>query len=84
MNAAYQIDFTEIEPGWGQRPDGSMLFPSKASADEYAISFRKKEAERLKASPGGDYSIPGTPYLVEITEEQSDRLAANGPYWLKY
>lgn len=82
--AAYQIDFTEHERGWGQRPDGSMLFPDKATADAYAISYTAKERELMKANPSGDcYSTPGTPRLVEITIEQSDRLAADGPYWIK-
>jgi hypothetical protein len=83
LRAAYQIDFTEVEPGWGQRPDGSMLFPSKESADAYAIQYRDKERERMKTSPCPDYSYPGTPRLVEITIEQSDRLEAEGPYWIK-
>lgn len=82
---AYRMDFTEVEPGWGQRPDGSMLFPSKTAADAYAVSFKEKERERLKAAGGhGDYSYPGTPYMVEITKEQSDRLASEGAYWIKY
>ena len=43
MNAAYQIEWTEYERGWGPRPDGKSYHKSKKDADEFITDFYAKE-----------------------------------------
>lgn len=77
MLAAYRVEMTESEAGWGQRPDGYI----------YSISKEKLEA-RLKeidaAKDYEEYSFPSSPIvIVEITQEFHDflELGEKDPYW---
>ena len=84
MNAAYQIDYTEYERGWGSKPDGASLHPTKESADAHIVAHWAKYPDRKFGDAPDYYIAPGTPRLVEITEAQATALAASesGMIWL--
>ncbi len=42
VQAVYVIEVVEHERGWGQRPDGYILFPSEEHAKEY-VDRRTKD-----------------------------------------
>lgn len=73
MICAYQVPWTEYESGWGQRPDGNTLYLSKEAADAHI----KKYWDQMPDGPApACYSSPGTPRLVESTEEQIAKIAS--------
>ena len=65
MFALYEIQWTEYERGYGQRPDGESYYSSKELAlkaiDDYWAKMPKEVPDC--------YSSPSDPKLVEVTEE---------------
>jgi hypothetical protein len=83
MKAAYQIDWTEYERGWGTRPCGATLHKDKATADQYIKDYWARQPDKVNGRAPDDYEAPGTPRLVEITDEQEAKLESEGgSYWL--
>lgn len=75
--AAYRIDWTEYESGWGCRPDGSSLHRDLDAAKAFI--------SRYGTGTGHEFSRPNAdPRLVEITEDQKRRLdeSETGTIWL--
>ncbi len=83
MLAAYKIEWTEYERGWGSRPDGTSYHLSK----EDALKCIEEHWEREKAMNGDEtpdeYSSPSDPILVEVTPEIKKKLKKGKPYWTK-
>jgi len=63
IKAKYRVDITEYERGWGQRPDGHILFDSKKEAEDY---IKEHNAQNNKARVPDIYWVAGRPYLVEV------------------
>lgn len=79
MLAAYAINWTEYERGWGTRPDGHTLHATKEIAQKYRSDFLSKR-------PGGnyvpdEYSQPGDPFLTEVDEATHAELQEKGSKW---
>jgi hypothetical protein len=79
---AYQIDWLELESGWGQRSSGSTLHRSKQVADEYIDGYWKRTKERYGSSLPDEYLKPGEPYQVEIDEAIIIHLEKVGSFWI--
>ena len=77
MHAAYRVEMTESEAGWGQRPDGYIYGVTKESVE-------KKLKEIASKAQYEEFSFPsGEIVLVEVTAEFEDflKLANNEVYW---
>lgn len=69
--ALYRIQWTEYERGWGCRPDGETYHCSREDADKYIKDYWAK----MPDGPAPyEYSAPGTPTLVEVTEELYNKV----------
>lgn len=53
----YVQEWIEIEPGWGRRPDGYTLHPSKEHAKSYLEWRNSFELDYRNTHPGCDYSV---------------------------
>lgn len=76
---AYEVQVTEYERGWGQRPDGRLLFHTKEDAqriigEEYAKRSRTTYVPDIYE----DYSEPR---LVEISDEVARRMVNKTYIW---
>lgn len=62
---AYAQEWTEYERGWGARPDGYSLHPTREAAVEFARAYT---ADRTGPAPD-EYSAPeGQPFAVQVAE----------------
>jgi hypothetical protein len=80
MPIAYLVTWVEFERGWGNRPDGYSLHPSKTSWDTYYAAYRGA----LPKETPDEYSIPeGEPVAVEVDDMLAEKLALEGSqrYW---
>lgn len=79
MPIAYLVTWTEFERGWGQRPDGYSLHPTKEAWDAFYKTYRAK----MPASAPDEYSAPDDPVAVEIDDMLAEKLAQEGSlrYW---
>lgn len=81
MKAAYRINWTEYERGWGSRPDGYTLCRDREAAETRIKEHWAKYPPRSQGVP--DYYIaPSDPFLVEIDDELAEQLEVNG--WLTF
>jgi len=59
----YEVEWTESEQGWGQRPDGYSYHKDMMTAESYISAYWA----RMPDGPAPDeYTSPGEPYLVEV------------------
>ena len=64
IRAIYEVEWTEFERGWGQRPDGVSYHISLEEAETYI----KKSWNPTGPVPDC-YSQPSKPKLTEVNEE---------------
>lgn len=76
--ALYSVCWTEIEPGWGQRPDGYSFHKSVEDAN----AFIKKTNQSFANKGLLDYSVAEKPKLVEVSKSLSNYVMKNGCVWL--
>ncbi len=68
---AWRIDFTEMERGWGSRPDGYCLFATQ----ELAKAALKEHWTRYPEGAAPDYYIHASePRLVQLTVHESKTM----------
>jgi len=70
MFAAYKIEWTEYECGWGSRPDGYSYHATKELAKAYVDDYWK---DMPKETPD-EYSRPSEPVLEEVSEELFNKI----------
>lgn len=75
---AYVLRGTEVESGWGPRPDGYMIFEDQAQADAWLKPIEDEHASR-KVTPL-EYTVYDRLGYKRITPEAAAELAgaANG------
>lgn len=79
MKAAVRVDWTEYERGWGSRPDGTSLHRDM----ETAIAFiRERTAHHTQAVAPDEYSAPGEPRIVEVSETMHEHLQHHFNFWI--
>ena len=90
MYTAYAINWTESESGWGQRPDGTCLFPTwKIAVEKTAEQVEKLRIEKAKTYHGRtppEYSFPDNPFspaLIQITEGLAKIIEKEGILWIE-
>ena len=67
----------ESERGWGTRPDGFSIHKTDADRIQYIRNYSKS----LPDEAPDEYSrLDGTPYEVELTDEQLKELVGEGNY----
>ncbi len=80
IKVGVRINWMEYERGWGQRPDGATLHRSMKVAQDYVGAYWSRQ-------PGGtapdDYSAPGDPALIQITDAEFERLTNEESFWLE-
>lgn len=78
----YVYDVTEFERGWGQRPDGHLIFKNESDAKDFKNAIY---ASRTSVVPEcyDDYS---NGRYIKITKEMNQELltATEGRIWVKY
>ncbi len=79
MNAVYQVEWTEYERGWGQRPDGISYHKSKEVAEKYISDYNEKFNN--EPSVPECYSKGSTPKLVEVDQKIYNEVMKNGTIW---
>jgi hypothetical protein len=79
--AAYRIDWTEYEKGFGTRPDGTTLHRNIESA-RAVIERLWNSQEKFDGPTPDEYTRPSSPRLVEVDEQTHERLQAEDWFWL--
>lgn len=82
MKVVYRIDWTESERGWGQRPDGTTMYPTlelaKAHVEDYWAWYMKEYGTKTPH----EYSFPSEPYLFELKDEKLfEEVQEKGKVW---
>lgn len=78
MKTVYAINWTEYERGWGQRPDGHTLHLTLDDAKAYVKDYWARQP----AGPApDDYTAPGEPKLVSVSDEIYIDVANLGSMW---
>lgn len=80
---AFQIDWTESESGWGQRPDGSSLHATEEDARSFINEYYEKLRKHYGDRTPNEYSFPSTINRVEINEEIDNALNFLKSLWIK-
>jgi len=78
MNAVYEIQWTEYERGWGQRPDGKSYHVDKQTADKFIADYNETQP---KDHVPDEYSQPGIPKLVEVSDELFKKVKKAKSVW---
>ena len=79
----------ESERGWGTRPDGCYVYPTKEKAEEETLRIEKEMREReMKGKPKGwvpdEYSRPcGKPQLKDVSDKIAEEVKAKG-VWINH
>jgi len=81
--SAYQIQWTEYERGWGNRPDGISYHKSKKDADNFLNKHFEMEKGRNGNNVPDEYSAPSEPKLVEISEDIFEQLKLKEVVWIR-
>lgn len=68
-NTAYMLEWNESERGWGIRPDGISLHPSREACRTYLAEFGKRRNANIEVPDCYDYPTSNTPKLVEVKDE---------------
>lgn len=74
MSIAYLVTWTEFERGWGQRPDGYSMHPTKEAWDAFFKAYKAK----MPANAPDEYSNPSDPVAVEIDDVLAEKLTQEG------
>lgn len=83
MKAAYKINWTESERGWGSRSDGTTLHVSLEEAKKYIREYWERERKRNSTGNVPEcYSFPSEPMLCEINNEIESRLQSEPSFWI--
>lgn len=73
--AVWVIEGTELERGWGSRPDGIVAFLTKADAEAWIIDYNRRFNN--KAAAPDVYTTYSNPKLVEVAGWVRSAIAAN-------
>lgn len=76
IKAAYRVEWTEYERGWGQRPDGVSYYATKELADKCIREYDEKYNNEDEVPDC--YTKAGSPKLVEVDQELYDRIVDAG------
>lgn len=79
MRAAIRINWTERELGWGERPDGTTLHRDKETAEKYVADYWARMPDQRPA----EYSSPGDPYVVIVSEDLYTKVQQEGSFWVE-
>jgi hypothetical protein len=79
MNTGVRIDWTEYERGWGNRPDGTTLHRTMEVAKSYIENHWSNQPNKAP----DEYSSPGTPRIVQISDFLYERLLINDSIWVE-
>lgn len=77
MPAAFAVNWTEYERGWGSRPDGHTLHVSKELAEKFVEDYWAKMPDDVP----DEYSSPSPVFHVDVDQETMDRLSVEGSFW---
>ena len=77
ITAVIEIEWTERERGWGQRPDGFSYHPNMEEATKYIADYWKKQPKEVPEC----YSAPGTARLVEVDPVFALLVEGKGIVW---
>lgn len=72
-----EIEWTEYERGWGQRPDVFSYHSTLDDAEKYAKEF----IDGLPGTAPDCYSSPGTPRIVEVEDTFGFLVVGKGIVW---
>lgn len=79
---AWLVEWTELERGWGMRPDGCWYFPSeeiaKTRTKEQTRELREEEYKIYKGATPDEYSSAGEPRFVPVSAELAKEIAEKG------
>ena len=78
VQSLYEIQWTEYERGWGQRPDGTSYHATLEEAEQYIKEYWEEQPD---GSAPDCYSSPGMPKLVEVSDEIMEAVEENGIHW---
>lgn len=71
MHPAILVSWTESERGWGQRPDGVSLHPTKDLAEEYIKEYWARQPPRDKnGNPPDCYVRPESARTMVMVDNQ--------------
>ncbi len=77
--AVYQVNWTEYERGWGQRPDGTTYHKTKELAEKYIQYYDNKY--NSGTSVPDCYTRAEPPVLVEVSKEIFDEVQKKEMIW---
>jgi len=77
ISAVAEVEWTEYERGWGQRPDGFSYHRSIAEANEYIDAYWVKQPKETPEC----YSSPGRPQLVQVNDVFELLVEGKGIIW---
>jgi len=84
MKVIFYIDWTEVEFGWGDRPDGFSIHLTPETAEEYKrINTINGEYHRWFGSEVGFKSVPDNIYtkLEKLINETNGKLGIKSSSW---
>lgn len=76
----YAIYWTEVEVGWGTRPDGLSVHIDHDAAEQFIKDYWDKMPKERPA----EYSEPGTPEQIEVSQEVYDIVAMLKNAWASH
>ena len=81
VQALYEIRWTEYERGWGQRPDGTSYHATLEEANKHITEYWDSQPDADDGHAPDCYCSPGTPRLVEVSDEIMEAVEERGIHW---
>jgi hypothetical protein len=78
MNGAWRIEMTEVEHGWGPRPDGYLYSLNKEAVEAAAKERTSKKWKGVTIESGRAEFVPITPELHVVLMETVCIITAVG------
>ena len=78
MNALYAVEWTEYERGWGCRPDGHSVHRNLNEAQRFITVYLNNLPKEIP----DEYSSPGEPKIMEVSESLQRYVNLYGDVWL--